>query len=560
MKFNKVIMGLGVMGLMFTSCDKAADQTYTPAEGVTAPPAYFGLDYSPEIILEEGQTEFSVPIYRANTSAKETVNLNVTTSSNVSGNFNVPSQVTFEEGKGEAAIVITYDWDFMKANAGVDFEFKFDLPGDDSPYYTTSVDYVAVYVPWENVVGPKGGTTSYFLDDLFWSGWNGPETQKYEVVVQHILGIPKYENIFRILTPYANCPHIGGSTQGIYEGGDIENIMYLNAQDPENVYLCDKTGNPITTYNTYYVMDQSYGQVHYWDCVSAYMLDETLSVNGKDYSNSNSGGSTSVNGVYDEENMRISFPEGHFYVFVPDTEFVTSGSELTILLPDGKEEKSWEEIGMGTYTDGLIAFLNEYGEDLTYEVPIEQSTKDPNIYRLVDPYTNYWPDGNEQEPYEYCIEIDCTDTQLVTIKYQDTGITVYYNRHDYPTDMLNAGYFYQNQLLQEQETKSPDQIIAEGLNDTFEDGVINIAHPIAFLWTDEQKQNLYVRYAYEDGSNGCRVVFPSADTKQMSYATSAARNHGKFVPRKSNKPAPGERLVRKYSSASALPFAKVLNK
>jgi len=552
-------MGLGVMGLVFTSCDKAVDQTYVPAEGVTAPPAYFSLDYTSDIILEEGQTEFSVPIYRGNTEGEATVNLSVTTSSNVGNNFNVPSQVTFEDGKGVADIVITYDWAFIQSNAGEDFEFKFELPGEDTPYYTTSADYTAVYVPWENVVGPKGGTTSYFLDNLFYSGWEGPETQKYEVVVQHILGIPKYANIFRVLTPYANCPHIGGSSQGIYEGGDIVNIMYLNAQDPENVFLCDKTGAPITTYNTYYVMDMSYGQVHYWDCVSAYMLDEVLTNNGRTYPKSNSGGDTDLNGVYDEENMRIVFPEGHFFVFVPNTPFTIAGNELTILLPDGKEVKNWEEVGMGTYTDGLIAFYN-YEEEITYEVPIEQSTKDPNIYRLVDPYTNYWPDGNEQEAFEYCIEIDCTDTELVTLKYQDTGATVYYNRNDYPTDMLNAGYFYQNKVLEEQEIKSPDQIIAEGLNDTFVDGVIDIAHPIAFLWQDENKERLYVRFPYEEGSPGCRVVFPSADTEQMSYASSAARNKGKFVAHKSRKPAAGETLVRKYSSATALPFAKVLNK
>lgn len=555
MKFNKVIMGLGVLGLVFTSCDKGVNQDYTPAPGVTPPPAYFSLDYSNEIIIEEGQSSFSVPIYRGNTAGKETVSFNVTTSSNVAGNFNVPTQVIFEEGEGRADIVISYDWAFMQANPGVDFEFKFDVPGEDSPYYVTSADYTAVYVPWENVVGPQGGTTSYFLDNLFWSGWNGPETQKYEVIIQHIKGIEKYKNIFRVLTPYANCPHIGGATQGIYEGGDIVNIMYINAQDPENVYLCDKVGKPLTTYNTYYVMDQSYGQVHYWDRVSAFMLEEELTFNGKVYKNS--GGDTSVNGVFDEANMRITFPAEHFYVFVPDTDFITPGEELTILLPDGKEVKNWEEIGMGMYTDGLISFLNEL-DPITYEVPIEQSTKDPNIYRLVDPYTNYWPDGNEQvDPY--CIQIDCTETDLITIKYQETGNWVYYNRADYPADMLNAGYFYQNQILQEQELKTPEEIIAEGLNDTFEDGVIDIKHPIAFLWEDENKERLFVRYAYEEGSEGCRFVFPSADTGQASFATKAVRNRGKFVPNR-RKAAAGETLTRKYSSFTALPYAKVLNK
>ena len=557
MKFNKVIMGLGVIGLVFTSCDGGRNQEYTPAPGVTAPPAYFSLDYSPEIVLEEEQTQFSVPVYRANTDGEQTVSINVSTSANVTGNFDVPTQVTFADGAGQADLVIKYDWSFMQANPGVDFEFKFNLPGEASPYYITEVAYTAVYVPWENVVGPQGGTTSYFIDELFYSGWSGPDPQKYEVIVQHIVGLEKYKNIFRVLTPYANCPHIGGQTQGIYEGGDRENIMYINAQDPDNVFLCNKSGEPITTYNTYYVMDQSYGQVHYWDCVSAYMLDKYLTRDGKEIAQSNSEGDTSVNGVFDEANMRITFPKGHFYVFVPDTEFYTDGNELTILLPDGKEVKNWEEVGMGMYTDGVISFLNDFGEDLTYEVPIEQSTKDPNIYRLVNPYTNYWPDGNDQDE-DYCIEIDCTDTELVTIKYQDTGITVYMDRKDYPTDLLNAGYFYQNQILQEQELKTPEQILAEGLNDTFEDGVIDIAHPIVFLWVDENKERLKVAYPYEQGSTGCKFVFPSADTQQASFATKAVRNSGKFVPYKKNKPAEGETLVRKYNSAAALPFAKVV--
>ena len=53
MKFNKLIIGLGVLGLMSTSCDKAEKQDYTAAPGVATPPAYFAIDRDDEIVLEE---------------------------------------------------------------------------------------------------------------------------------------------------------------------------------------------------------------------------------------------------------------------------------------------------------------------------------------------------------------------------------------------------------------------------------------------------------------------------------------------------------------------------
>ena len=62
MKFNKLIIGLGVLGLMSTSCDKAEKQDYTAAPGVATPPAYFAIDRDDEIVLEEEQNEFTIPL------------------------------------------------------------------------------------------------------------------------------------------------------------------------------------------------------------------------------------------------------------------------------------------------------------------------------------------------------------------------------------------------------------------------------------------------------------------------------------------------------------------
>lgn len=83
MKFNKLTVGLGLLAMMFTACDKAAEQDYTPAAPVANPPAYFSLDYDGSVIIDENQTSFDVPVYRANTSGSQTVDVNCT----VNGDF-----------------------------------------------------------------------------------------------------------------------------------------------------------------------------------------------------------------------------------------------------------------------------------------------------------------------------------------------------------------------------------------------------------------------------------------------------------------------------------------
>ena len=174
-----------------------------------------------------------------------------------------------------------------------------------------------------------------------------------------------------------------------YVGGDVVNIMYINASDPNNVYLCDRTGKPQPLYDTYYVLSPEYGQITYWDRAAGAILNEDLDTGERVYPSA--GGATAtyetqeVDGV--EYPNTIVFPDEHFYVsHGPVT--VANGKELQILFPGGKEKKAWNDLGMGSYTEGIL-YWNTEGKTITYQVPVQQNINNPDMYRMVNPYTNW---------------------------------------------------------------------------------------------------------------------------------------------------------------------------
>ena len=245
MKFNKLTIGFGAMALMLTSCDKAADQEYTPAAPVPTPAAYFSLDSDDEVIIDENQTEFSIPVYRANTTEASTVDVKCDVNGNyftyvlidadgnpqnvnptVSGdNSSVTLPVTFAKGEGTANIKVTYKWEDMAANAGKEYIFKLATEGEDSPYSKTTADVSAMFIPWENVVGPKGETTGKFIDLLIYSGFSlsgGNDPFEFEVTIQ---SNPISKGIFRVLTPYANMFTNSSGDSFQYVGGGFGHIL-----------------------------------------------------------------------------------------------------------------------------------------------------------------------------------------------------------------------------------------------------------------------------------------------------------------------------------------------
>lgn len=550
MKFNKIIMGMGVASVLLTSCDKAAEQNYTAAPPVATPPAYFSIDYDSEVILEEGQEKFEITVYRANGGAEQTTPVDIVMTTNAPGadglfmlpgntplnvNQKTSVNVTFPEGADVTTLTVTYPWEKMEQLPGIEFNFDLALAGEDTEYFLTKTDYNVMYVPWLGVQDDEGNTVCYFLDDLVYSGWRltgFPTPFKYEVEIQYNpIALEKGEYILRVNTPYANLGHFGSSDGFRFDGYDeegeiIPNVMYINATDAHNIYLCDKSGKPFSgIYNTYYVISDEYGNVGYVDRCSAYMNDELIEWGGSRYKNSE--GNAALNGHFDETGKKIIFPDSHFFVLMlGEGSAITTGQPLEIWLPGAKEVAEWEELGMANYTDGVGAFLEGIDDGtITYEVPILQNIKNPNLYRLVNPYTTYWPDGNDMEG-DYNIDIDVTNPNLVEVDRQESGLLLPYGRNYYDNFLVNAGVLYQY-YMQEGSEMTANQIIAEGLNDTFADNVINIQHMA--VWFYEDDTTVEVVFPWESGSEGCKVVLPTA-AGAPSYASAAVRNKGKYVP------------------------------
>lgn len=550
MKFNKIIMGMGVASVLLTSCDKAAEQNYTAAPPVATPPAYFSIDYDSEVILEEGQEKFEITVYRANGGAEQTTPVDIVMTTNAPGadglfmlpgntplnvNQKTSVNVTFPEGADVTTLTVTYPWEKMEQLPGIEFNFDLALAGEDTEYFLTKTDYNVMYVPWLGVQDDEGNTVCYFLDDLVYSGWRltgYPTPFKYEVEIQYNpIALEKGEYILRVNTPYANLGHFGSSDGFRFDGYDeegeiIPNVMYINATDAHNIYLCDKSGKPFSgIYNTYYVISDEYGNVGYVDRCSAYMNDELIEWGGSLYRNSE--GNAALNGHFDETGKKIIFPDSHFFVLMlGEGSALTTGQPLEIWLPGAKEVAEWEELGMANYTDGVGAFLEGIDDGtITYEVPILQNIKNPNLYRLVNPYTTYWPDGNDVEG-DYNIDIDVTNPNLVEVDRQESGLLLPYGRNYYDNFLVNAGVLYQY-YMQEGSEMTANQIIAEGLNDTFADNVINIQHMA--VWFYEDDTTVEVVFPWESGSEGCKVVLPTA-AGAPSYASAAVRNKGKYVP------------------------------
>lgn len=543
-------MGMGVASVLLTSCDKAAEQNYTAAPPVATPPAYFSIDYDSEVILEEGQEKFEITVYRANGGAEQTTPVDIVMTTNAPGadglfmlpgntplnvNQKTSVNVTFPEGADVTTLTVTYPWEKMEQLPGIEFNFDLALAGEDTEYFLTKTDYNVMYVPWLGVQDDEGNTVCYFLDDLVYSGWRltgFPTPFKYEVEIQYNpIALEKGEYILRVNTPYANLGHFGSSDGFRFDGYDeegeiIPNVMYINATDAHNIYLCDKSGKPFSgIYNTYYVISDEYGNVGYVDRCSAYMNDELIEWGGSRYKNSE--GNAALNGHFDETGKKIIFPDSHFFVLMlGEGSAITTGQPLEIWLPGAKEVAEWEELGMANYTDGVGAFLEGIDDGtITYEVPILQNIKNPNLYRLVNPYTTYWPDGNDMEG-DYNIDIDVTNPNLVEVDRQESGLLLPYGRNYYDNFLVNAGVLYQY-YMQEGSEMTANQIIAEGLNDTFADNVINIQHMA--VWFYEDDTTVEVVFPWESGSEGCKVVLPTA-AGAPSYASAAVRNKGKYVP------------------------------
>ncbi len=92
----------------------------------------------------------------------------------------------------------------------------------------------------------------------------------------------------------------------------------------------------------------------------------------------------------------------------------------------GDPNEGWTSLGIGLYTDDVVASLFGYEEDcLTWEVEIQEKDDQPGLYRLMYPYDGKYPyndPGDWDTSMDYNIEINACDPDGVFITEQELGI------------------------------------------------------------------------------------------------------------------------------------------
>lgn len=137
-------------------------------------------------------------------------------------------------------------------------------------------------------------------------------------------------------------------------------------------------------------------------------------------------------------------------------------------------EGEWKDMdGNALFTDGWLSPAINPGEALpTYEVPVQQSADNENVYRLVNPY-KYGPLAvyNESDRDGYIV-FDVTDPQHVVFKFADAGFA----SKTYRVDRFFA-YNYMGSLALINPYYTPEEVILEFGKDfpatTFSEGVVS---------------------------------------------------------------------------------------
>lgn len=441
MKLNKISLAImGLAAFAMSSCSED-DPEYTPAAPIENPAEFYFSNADADKLLEVGddETEFVVPVYRADKGAAETVNISVVNPD--AAIFTIPSSVTFAEGSDEAQIVVTYNPENLSMNTDYDFVFKVD--GASSDYYLNEAKVTLNYITWTTL-----GNATY-TDGFICTLFNTPDVD-YEVEVQENPGTP---GLYRLVNPYGEpCPFLGPDQIDTTE----DRYMYFNCTNPAKVFISDKKGNPIQVFYSGAQIG-NYGEMVMGSVASINLL------RGKD-----------AEGLYGQlKNGNITFPVAKSLVFgmlnyEDGALFYAENDKFRVVLPGYEPDlpvDTWESLGNGTWTDGFICPMYGVSPAASYEVEVQENQDNPGVYRMINPYTDAFPFG-EPADKDYYIVIDASNPECVALDQQETG---FMDENDGMTVIANLGGFYLGQ------GKTPAQIIEAGLNDTMKDGVITIA-------------------------------------------------------------------------------------
>lgn len=182
----------------------------------------------------------------------------------------------------------------------------------------------------------------------------------------------------------------------------------------------------------------------------------------------------------------------------------------------------WTSLGMGQLTDNL--FITMYSPDgvssydpQTYEVEILESTEEPGLFRLVDPFGRYAKSFKYDDYTTTYFEINATDPEGVYIPLQETGI----DDGDGMTYLASYGGY----MLQKYEFA---ELKSDGYFGTLVDGVITL--PSFSVKDDDGNVKYTFQGIFAQGKNAWyagqntefKLVLPTASAAARAKAKKAA--------------------------------------
>ena len=220
-KFSYMVI-LSLMAFAISSC--TSDYDYTGAPKV-ANEVFFSNTQESKIELSKSNSSFVVTLHRVKTEGEQTVLLKYT--ADEGSIFNVPSQVTFADGKAEAPITITYNPENLQYGTYNGGTISVASEDCDTTYGIGSFTFKAGATEWMDINTNK--SMGAYREDVL-TTFFGVDNAVDEVKIQKSV---VEEGKYRIVNPYASWKGEEGTTY------DSENDHYwvINATDPDFVYV-----------------------------------------------------------------------------------------------------------------------------------------------------------------------------------------------------------------------------------------------------------------------------------------------------------------------------------
>ncbi len=137
----------------------------------------------------------------------------------------------------------------------------------------------------------------------------------------------------------------------------------------------------------------------------------------------NSTSMVEYDATYYAEVGQIEFPADHGFSWVAytDSKYGIKYGAIRVFDVEGMELSSnWLDLGTGVFTDN--AFAPAFGTTVApYDVAVYQSTIDPAIYKVINPWKGFY-EANDFQSTSPTIYLDATDPDNVILDLTSTGI------------------------------------------------------------------------------------------------------------------------------------------